>query len=253
MSDPTGSRCATHPERAATGVCERCGVFGCAECLSLVGLLRLCAACRAREAVGLPSLSGRARLAMPFVWGTAGLGLVVSLLSFGVPPEGSEDPGDLPHVLALGCSGILYLVVFIAGVVLFCRWFHLLVRHATARGTALDVTPASAVGSFFIPFVNLVRPYAIAKQISTTATATSAVGLWQALWIGANVVTNVGSRLEGKTGTSAGELVGLFGAVLFLGAAWACQRVVSELTKTTELTPASSAPSLAPAPQASVP
>jgi hypothetical protein len=244
----SGSLCATHPDRAATGVCERCGVFGCGECLALVGELRLCAACRAREAVGLPSLTGRARLAMPFVWATAGLGLVVSLLSFGVPAEGSADAGDLPHVLALGCAGILYLLVFIVGVVLFCRWFHLLVRHAKARGTPLDTTPASAVGSFFIPFVNLVRPYAIAKQISTTATATSAVGQWQGLWIGANVVTNVGSRLEGKPGSSAGELIGLFGALLFLGAAWACQRVVSELTTTTEVTPASSGASPEPSP-----
>ncbi|MBL8919726.1 MAG: DUF4328 domain-containing protein [Myxococcaceae bacterium] len=252
MSSENGSLCATHPERAATGVCERCGVFGCGECLTLLGELRLCAACRAREAVGLPSLAGRARLAMPFVWATAGLGLVVSLLSFGVPAEGSEDPGAVPQVVALGCSGILYLGVFITGVVLFCRWFHLLVRHAKAGGAPLDTTPAAAVGSFFIPFVNLVRPYAIAKQISTTSTAASAVGQWQALWIGANIVTNVGARLEGKTGSSAGELIGLFGSLLFLGAAWACQRVVAELTKTTELTPESSGPS-ASAPAPSVP
>lgn len=229
------SQCAVHPEREATGVCERCGVFGCGECLVLVGVLRLCSACRARSAVGLPSLSGRAKLAMPFVWATSVLGLVVSLLSFGISPEGSEQPEDLPQVLALGCSGLLYLVVFVVAVVLFCRWFHLLVRHAQAKGTPLETTPAGAVGAFFIPFVNLVRPYAIARQIASTEAGTSAVGTWQGLWLGANIVTNVGSRLEGKAG-DAGEFIGLFGSILFLAAAWACGKVVAELTQSTEQT-----------------
>lgn len=203
----------------------------------LTGTLRLCPACRARDQVGLPSLAGRARWAMPFIWATAVMGLIVSGLSFGVPADGGgEDAARLlPQVLALGCAGLLYLVVFVVGVVMFCRWFHLLVRHAQARGTPLETSPAGAVGSFFIPFVNLVRPYSIAKQISTTSTGMTAVGTWQALWITANIVTNIGSRLEGKAGSQAGELIGVIGALLFLGAAWACQRVVSELTSTTEV------------------
>lgn len=172
---------------------------------------------------------------MPFVWATSGLGLVVSLLSFGLPAEGAggSETESLPQVLALGCSGLLYLIVFIVAVVLFCRWFHLLVRHAQTRGTPLEVTPAGAVGAFFIPFVNLARPYAVARQIASTEAGTSAVNTWQGLWLGANIVTNLGSRLEGKTG-NAGELIGLFGSILFLAAAWACGRVVSELTKSTE-------------------
>jgi hypothetical protein len=119
---------------------------------------------------------------------------------------------------------------------MFSRWFHLLVRHAKARGTPLDVTPAGAVGSFFIPFVNLVRPYATAKQIASTEAGVKAVGSWQALWLVANIVTNVGSRMEGKAG-AAGDVVGLIGSLLFLGAAWACGQVVSELTSSTEITP----------------
>lgn len=171
---------------------------------------------------------------MPFVWATSVLGLVVSVLSFGLPPETAEQTEGLPQVLALGCAGLLYLIVFLVAVVLFCRWFHLLVRHAQAKGTPLETTPAAAVGAFFIPFVNLARPYAIARQIASTETGTSAIGAWQALWLGANIVTNVGSRFEGKAG-QAGEFIGLFGSILFLAAAWACGKVVSELTRSTEL------------------
>lgn len=171
---------------------------------------------------------------MPFVWATSGLGLVVSLLSFGLPAEGAEDSESLPQVLALGCSGLLYLVVFIVAVVLFCRWFHLLVRHAQAKGTPLETTPAGAVGAFFIPFVNLTRPYVIAKQIASTEEGTRAVGTWQALWLGANILTNVAARLQPKTGDAA-AFADFFGSLLFLAASWACGRVVSELTKSTEL------------------
>ncbi len=170
---------------------------------------------------------------MPFVWGTSALSLGVSLLSFGLA---EDDASAAPRVLALGCFGLLSLVVFIVAVVMFSRWFHLLVRHAKARGTPLDVTPAGAVGSFFIPFVNLVRPYATAKQIASTDAGVKAVGSWQALWLVANIITNVGSRMEGKAGM-AGDVVGIIGSLLFLGAAWACGQVVNELTSSTELTP----------------
>lgn len=34
ISADQGARCALHPERAASGTCERCGNFACAECVS---------------------------------------------------------------------------------------------------------------------------------------------------------------------------------------------------------------------------
>lgn len=231
---PSASFCAVHTDRAASGVCERCGAFGCADCLGLVGVVRLCAACRARENAGLPDLLGRARWATPFLWITAGLGVVVSLGSFLIDPQSLESEGE-PNLanafvaLGVGCAGILYLVTFIVGIVLFCRWFHLLVRHAKARGAPLEDTPAFAVGSFFIPFVNLVRPFAIARQTARSEGVTQRIGAWQALWLGANIVANVGSRLEGKA-QLAGNAVGLFGAVLLVAAAWACADVVKQLT-----------------------
>ncbi len=135
---------------------------------------------------------------------------------------------------------------------LFCRWFYLLVRHARARGTPLEVTPAGAVGSFFIPFVNLVRPYAIAKQIAADDDGVQLVTTWQAAWLGGNLISNVGNRLQGGASHQAGVIVDLLGSLVLLGAAFACGRIVDELTRTTELTAPSASPAQpGPPPEAS--
>jgi hypothetical protein len=242
----TTATCAAHPDREAAGACERCGTFACSACLSLVGLERLCPACRARLGDALPSLTGRGRLAMPFVWATGVLGVLVSLGTLAVPQSASEE--DVGGVaLATGCLALVYLGVFVVSIVLFCRWFHLLVRHAKARGQPLDVSPAAAVGSFFIPFVNLVRPYAIAKQIAQ-GEGVQLVTAWQAAWLGGNIISNVGNRMQSSATSQAGVVVDLIGSLVILGAAWACGRVVSELTRTTQLTPPSSAPAGLPPP-----
>jgi hypothetical protein len=181
---------------------------------------------------------------MPFVWATGVLGALVSLGAFAVP-QTEEDVGFVG--LGVGCLAIVYLALFVVSIVLFCRWFHLLVRHARAQGRPLDVTPASAVGSFFIPFVNLYRPYAIAKQIAEGEGA-QRVATWQAAWLGGNIISNVGNRMQDGATRGAGLVIDLIGSLAILGAAWACGRVVDELTRTTELTPPSASPGPAPVP-----
>jgi hypothetical protein len=46
-----GARCAVHPDRAAIGVCSRCGDYHCGDCHKLVGARPLCASCRALPGV----------------------------------------------------------------------------------------------------------------------------------------------------------------------------------------------------------
>ncbi len=168
---------------------------------------------------------------MGFVWATAVLGLVVSLATFGL----GNDEAPSPQLFAVGCSGLLYLVVFVVAIVLFCWWFHLLVRHAHQRNRSLDTTPAAAVGSFFIPFLNLVRPYGIAKNIASTEAGVSAVNTWQGLWLVGNLLSNVAMRLDDGQTRGAGDVLSLIGSVLILGAAWACGRMMAELNRTTDV------------------
>jgi hypothetical protein len=61
-------------------------------------------------------------------------------------------------------------------VVLVCRWFHRAIRHALARGASLEVAaPVTGMGSWFIPLVNLARPFNVTRQMLSHAGQGSAI------------------------------------------------------------------------------
>lgn len=206
-----GSRCAVHPERAGTA-CSRCGTFGCEACLRPVEEVQLCPDCRARVQAALPALGGRARLVRGFLV-LAGLnGLLNALYN---PPD-VVDPTLSNFALAalllpLGLAQIITPILFL-------RWFHLAARHALARGLPLDTTPWGAVGSWFIPFVNLVRPFALTRAMCPGAQ----VGPWQALYLVGNFAAGITQQFA--------RSYALWPALVLLGAAVVGARVVKEVT-----------------------
>ena len=212
--------CPKHANAPVLGTCSRCGAFGCTSCLESSGIgLWQCADCRMRSVSDLPSLGARARLAVMGLYATGALDLFSSGLDAAVPSE--EGVGAIfSGLLAIG-----YLAVFILTIVLFCRWFHLSVRYAAARGVQLGVTPAGAVGSWFIPFVNLVRPFQIAKGLLEGAgSSSSSREAWQALWIIGNIAGNLSMRMDSKP-------LGLVSSLLMVGAAFLGAKVVGEITE----------------------
>lgn len=61
---------------------------------------------------------------------------------------------------------VVLMVVSLALIFFFLRWFHLCYKNLPALGVAdLDHTPGWAVGWFFIPFANLVKPYSVAYEM----------------------------------------------------------------------------------------
>lgn len=208
-----GSVCAAHPAVPASGACDRCGTFGCEQCLQLIGVNRLCAACLQRQAGSLPPLATRALLARVALYASGALGLAVGLLSLG---NREETAGLLLALVSLVAVG--YLGTLIAAIVIFCLWFHRAVLHAHALGIPVAASPAFAVGSWFIPFANLFVPFNVARQLSGAAP----VGLWQALWI----TGNAASRIPEQAGALA-----LLSPLLLLGAAHAGSEVVKAITE----------------------
>jgi hypothetical protein len=60
------------------------------------------------------------------------------------------------------------MVATVVCTVVFLRWFHLAYRIASSLDAqGLTRSPGDAVVSFFIPFVNLVRPYQAMKELYT--------------------------------------------------------------------------------------
>jgi uncharacterized protein DUF4328 len=65
-----------------------------------------------------------------------------------------------------GAIGVLRLPVFIATAIVWLLWLHQAYRNLSLVGTMRSsFTPDRAVGCWFVPFINLVRPYQIVKEL----------------------------------------------------------------------------------------
>ena len=100
--------------------------------------------------------------------------------------------------------GILTLLVFVATVVAFLIWIHRAYRNLETFGVAgLEYSPGWAIGGFFVPILNLIRPFQVVREIwkasnpdpdyqnamSWQYSGTSPlVGAWWGTWIASGVL-----------------------------------------------------------------
>ncbi len=62
--------------------------------------------------------------------------------------------------------GGIYLILFIITAILFCMWIHRAYRNLPSLGVdGLKYSPGWAVGGFFVPILNLVRPFQVTTEI----------------------------------------------------------------------------------------
>lgn len=65
-----------------------------------------------------------------------------------------------------GNIGTIYLILFIITGILFCMWIHRAHRNLPSLGVSgLKYSPAWAVGGFFVPILNLFRPFQVTTEI----------------------------------------------------------------------------------------
>jgi hypothetical protein len=227
--------CAIHRDRPSVMPCVRCGNFACADCFGVDGR---CPACVAREEPSVPDGSARAQRAQLGLGINAvieGIGILVALARLAAGPPSSGQGEVALGVLGMteACHGLLQFAAIIVTAVLFCQWWHRMVRQAHRSGLAQDVTPGWAVGYWFIPFVNLVRPYRIARAVSDGLDAAAPVSAWWTCWIISNVLANVSARMGwGETPASvaqAATVIGLFGSFFSVPAALLGLQVVKRI------------------------
>lgn len=182
-----------------------------------------CTECVARQQAELPPLEGRGNLARYGLWAMAAFHVMSLLFNFGQLATG-ESKGIF--TLLSGLATLVSVPAYITTIVLVCRWFHLATRYALARGGQMGVTPAGAVGSWFIPFVNLVKPFNHTRAMFSAAGKSSErVGAWQTMWILGNVTANLSSRFPGDAGVG----VNMVSDLVMFGAALVCAKVIDEL------------------------
>lgn len=162
--------------------------------------------------------------------------------------EGFEDN---PVTLILGlltlALAVVQIVVFITTVVVFLMWLYRVHENLAAFGvprTQMQHSSAWAVGSFFIPFANLIIPYRAIKEVweksvpnyttmFSTPSPPSFFPLWWGFWITSNIADQLYFRLTWREAASTDviEVIGVVGGLLGIVAALLAIKVVREIQR----------------------
>jgi len=128
-----------------------------------------------------------------------------------------QTPAHTAMLFGVGCSAILYVAVYVATVVVFSMFTHRTCANAHALGArGMEFTPGWAVGWYFIPFMNLFKPYQAVKEMHQAldpeagsddwrllGDIPTGVGWWWAAWIVSNFLGNISTRLTFSSDPSA--------------------------------------------------
>ncbi len=107
--------------------------------------------------------------------------------------------------------GVAQLLIYLVTAILVLIWIHRSYRNLPALGaTDLKFTPGWAVGWFFVPFMNLFRPFQVMTELwkasdpavsASDATARKSastpplLGAWWAAWLIGNILVQVATRV----------------------------------------------------------
>ena len=123
------------------------------------------------------------------------------------------DGGEYMSVwfLLIGLISILEVFLYLTTVVFFLIWLYRVYQNLTPlRSPNQEFTPGWAVGWWFIPFANLVKPYQVVREawqesdpdfdpslnfLSNSISAPTFLGFWWAFWILSNISSNIASRM----------------------------------------------------------
>jgi hypothetical protein len=112
-----------------------------------------------------------------------------------------------------GAMAIAQIGVFLACAIAFLIWFHHAHRNLSRGGLRrLSYSPGWAVGGFFVPFLNLVRPFQVMKEVFSgsvrlaeggadgppESARSPLVGLWWAAFLIMGILGNVSGRLYAR-------------------------------------------------------
>lgn len=146
---------------------------------------------------------------------------------------------------------ILNFFIYLATVVFFLMWLHRSYSNLKAFNpwNRLDYSAGWAVGSFFIPFVNLVVPYRAVREVwqkswpadealLSAPTPPASFPLWWLFWVLSGFVNNISLRLTFSESVpqSTGTMVSMFAGALDIFAAVFAYLVVDAIDKRQEET-----------------
>lgn len=145
--------------------------------------------------------------------------------------------------------GILLVVFYITSVVTFIQWFRRAYFNLHIKANNLEYTEGWAAGSWFVPIVNLFRPYRIMNELYLetqkilsqsnpkykTIVSTQFVGIWWTMWIISNLIDRVSTKLTLKAETieelTTSSLVSIFSSSFTILLAGITIKVIYDYSK----------------------
>ena len=189
------------------------------------------------------AVQSRTRLVVIAIWAVIVLEIVTV---FGQLAEfsGTVDlaTGEDPLTLFVALSYMAYLVAMLICIVLVCMWIHRAHSNLHQAGIeGLEFTPGWAVGWYFIPFANLVKPYGAMRELwhashgqtgDLAAPAPSLINYWWAAWIAGNIISNISMQMVMRDPSlvSGGAFIGAIGSILGLIAAVMLLQLVQRIS-----------------------
>jgi hypothetical protein len=182
------------------------------------------------------------------------LSIVVGLGQMASPTSALDLDEEGSVSVWLMLQGLVYLIkfpVYIFTVTMFLVWLHR--AHSNLRSlnaTHLEFTPGWAVGWWFIPFANLVKPFQAVREVwvesdpnggvgeagflsSAARSAPAYMGVWWGLWLISNFVSNVAGRVydpDTMSDVELGALVFIIPSIVSIIAAIPAIMVVRDIT-----------------------
>ncbi|KOR33555.1 hypothetical protein TI05_00320 [Achromatium sp. WMS3] len=128
--------------------------------------------------------------------------LQMDLLASGYISEGAAEINDNRQLFI----GITFSIVYIITGIMFLRWVHLLNKNCHGFGTQdMKFTPGWAIGYYFVPLLNLYKPYQAMQEIWKVSTnpinwqnqnGSTLIGWWWTLFLISNLLINISFRMS---------------------------------------------------------
>ncbi len=194
---------------------------------------------------GTATLAQRARVAtfaihaVIAVFGLTAIGEVLELTGTIDLLNRPDEPLALAYVTTLFAAS----VTFIGSVIVVAMWIHRAHANLHEAGIApLTFTPGWAVGWYFIPIMNLFKPFQAMRELWTeshqvsdgfSAQAPGNLGAWWGAWIVGNILGNVSTRLSlmgDGSGYTVATVLGLASGIATIMSAWLLRGIIRDIT-----------------------
>ena len=129
-------------------------------------------------------------------------------LSLGSVMFGPGQPFTIGDMFSM-VGGMGLGIAFILSIIWFCRFSFRATRNLHIwEMPDMSTSPGWAVGWYFVPFANLVKPYGVMDEMWTATHALTkelddispTLGLWWICWLATNISSNISMRMGFRAG-----------------------------------------------------